>query len=66
MAAMTDTKMNLASPMQLDIIDGLRGLGISNYVALPQVNDASSLEFLADTYNQTACRSGRPVEVWLP
>jgi hypothetical protein len=48
-AAMADTKMNLASPMQLDIIDGLRGLGISNYVALPQVSDASSLKFLADT-----------------
>jgi hypothetical protein len=34
---MADTAMNLASPAQLDIIDGLRGLGISNFVALPQV-----------------------------
>jgi hypothetical protein len=38
-AAMTDTVMNLASPVQLDIIDGLCGLGISNFVALPQVRE---------------------------
>jgi hypothetical protein len=31
--------MNLASPVQLDIIDRLRGLGISNFVALPQVRE---------------------------
>ena len=48
-AAMADTAMSLASPVQLDIIDGLRGLGISNFVALPQVRDASSVEFLAET-----------------
>ncbi|KAH6680938.1 P-loop containing nucleoside triphosphate hydrolase protein [Halenospora varia] len=37
--------MNLANPVQLDMIDGLRGLGISNFVALPQlavVGDQSS------------------------
>ncbi|PMD50435.1 uncharacterized protein K444DRAFT_491672, partial [Hyaloscypha bicolor E] len=35
----------LASPVQLDIIDRLRALGISNFVALPQlavVGDQSS------------------------
>jgi hypothetical protein len=41
--------MNLASPVQLDIIDKLRGLGISNFVPLPQVRDISSIEFLANT-----------------
>jgi hypothetical protein len=46
---MAETAMNLASPAQLDIIDGLRGLGISNFVALPQVRDVSSMGFLADT-----------------
>ncbi|EPE34263.1 P-loop containing nucleoside triphosphate hydrolase [Glarea lozoyensis ATCC 20868] len=42
---MAEPAMNLASPVQLDIIDGLRGLGISNFVALPQlavVGDQSS------------------------
>lgn len=29
--------MNLASSTQLDMIDKLRALGISNFVALPQV-----------------------------
>ncbi len=29
--------MNLASSAQLDMIDKLRALGISNFVALPQV-----------------------------
>jgi hypothetical protein len=29
--------MNLASSAQLEIIDQLRALGISNFVALPQV-----------------------------
>jgi hypothetical protein len=29
--------MNLASPTQLNIIDALRGLGIAQFVALPQV-----------------------------
>ncbi|KAH8587763.1 P-loop containing nucleoside triphosphate hydrolase protein [Bisporella sp. PMI_857] len=32
---MADTAINLASPVQLDIIDGLCGLGISNFVACP-------------------------------
>jgi hypothetical protein len=45
---MSDSAMNLASPKQLDIIDKLRGLGISNFVGLPQVRDASSMEFHAD------------------
>jgi hypothetical protein len=63
---MADTAMNLANPVQLDIIDGLRGLGISNFVALPQVRrDASSMVFLAKSWIQTACRSGGSVEVWL-
>ncbi|KAF8846498.1 hypothetical protein BDZ45DRAFT_623650 [Acephala macrosclerotiorum] len=42
---MAKTTMNLASPVQLDIIDRLRALGISNFVALPQlavVGDQSS------------------------
>jgi hypothetical protein len=45
---MAEPAMNLASPVQLDIIDGLRGLGISNFVALPQVRDTSSLGVLAE------------------
>ncbi|KAG9234025.1 dynamin GTPase [Amylocarpus encephaloides] len=42
---MADTAMNLASPVQLDMIDKLRGHGISNFVAVPQlavVGDQSS------------------------
>jgi hypothetical protein len=62
-AAMADTAMNLVSPAQLDIIDGLRGLGMSNYVALPQVRGVSCMVFLADNWIRTACCSGRSVEV---
>jgi hypothetical protein len=63
---MAGTAMDLASRVQLDMIDGLRGLGISNFVALPQVRDAPSLGFLAKTWQQTACRNRRLVEVWFP
>ena len=37
MASTEATTMNLASSAQLDMIDKLRALGISNFVALPQV-----------------------------
>jgi hypothetical protein len=47
---MADTTMNLASPAQLDVVDRLRGLGISNFVALPQVSDMDSISLVADIW----------------
>ena len=54
--------MNLASPVQLDIIDGLRGLGISNYVPLPLlavVGDQSRYAYIFFRFFSTNRDSGK-------
>jgi hypothetical protein len=59
--------MNLASSAQLDIIDKLRALGISNFVALPQVRPTYTIVRLGtNIFHRKACCGGGSVEVGLP
>jgi len=58
-----ETTMNLGNSVQLQKIDGLRELGISDYIPLPQVHANSSPEFRADI--TIACCGWRSVEVKL-
>jgi len=57
-----ETSMDLASSAQLEMTDKLRELGISDYVALPQVNtNLLSYQLKADTV--VACCSRGSIEV---
>lgn len=63
---MAATTMNLASSVQLEMVDQLRVLGISNFVALPQVKYQSGIYLKSWlTVNGKACRSRRSIKVRL-